>query len=374
MKIMKILFIKPDTGKTGKLWAVHHYAKSCSSREDCEVYMLSNAKGLSLVNVHYVGHYPHVARINDAPRIFYIRVRAVISAYRRVRPDIIHVCSHTGDVLCLALGRLMLPRAKVFLDIRTLATTRWKHILFKVFTKVFSPFYDRVFVLNRSIAKEYVMQPEKCSLLPLGYDPKSFAPPTRQEVEGYARKSTLKCVYLGFLDKQRKLENMIQAVVMAIEAGCDIKMSIVGNGNNKDPLMQLIESSGHSSRFLFHNFVTQDQLAKIIHGHHLGISYIPRDKIFEPNPPLKTIEILASGIPVAGSDTSGNRIFITPRYNGYLFGDNPEDLRDLLTNIWNSGIQTEMYRNAEKSARHWDWDYLADEYLIGVYKRSLGLS
>jgi glycosyltransferase involved in cell wall biosynthesis len=267
----------------------------------------------------------------------------------------------------------MLPKAKVFLDIRTLATTRWKHILFKIFTKIFSPFYDRVFVLNRNIAEEYVMRPEKCSLLPLGYDPTSFAPSLRKEVEGYTRESTLKCVYLGFLDKQRKLENMIQAVVMAIEAGCDIEMSIVGNGNNKDYLMQLTERSGHSSRFVFHNFVPHEKLAKIIHGHHLGISYIPREKIYDANPPLKTIEILASGIPVVGSDTSGNKIFITPGHNGYLFSDNLRDLCDLLTNIWKSGIRTEMYRNAEKSARNWDWDYLADKYLIPVYEESLGL-
>jgi glycosyltransferase involved in cell wall biosynthesis len=370
---MRILFIKPDSGKTGKVWAVHHYARSCSSREDCEVYMLSNPRGLNQGNVHYVGHYPHVERKNEAPRIFYQRVRAIISTYRRVRPDIIHVCSHTGDVVCLALGRLMLPKAKVFLDIRTLATTRWKHIMFKAFTKVFSSFYDKVFVLTRNIAEKYVLRFETCSLLPLGYDPQSFRPGTRERIVGYKGKNTLKCIYLGALDRQRQLENMIQAVVMAIDAGCDIIMSIVGDGNDKDYLMQLIEGSGHSSRFVFRNFVAHDKLAKIIHGHHLGISYIPNDKIFESNPPLKTIEVLASGIPVVGSDTSGNKIFITPRYNGYLFGENPKDLGDLLINIWKSGIQERMYRNAEKSARNWDWDYLADKYLIRVYKESLGL-
>jgi glycosyltransferase involved in cell wall biosynthesis len=166
---------------------------------------------------------------------------------------------------------------------------------------------------------------------------------------------------------------MIQAVVIAIEAGCDIEISIVGDGNDKDYLMQLTERSGHSSRFVFHNFVPHEKLAKIIHGHHLGISYIPREKIYDANPPLKTIEILASGIPVVGSDTSGNKIFITPGHNGYLFGGNPKDLSDILIYIWESGIQKEMYRNAKKSARNWDWDYLANKYLIRVYKKSLGL-
>jgi len=60
-----------------------------------------------------------------------------------------------------------------------------------------------------------------------------------------------------------------------------------------------------------------EELQALLPGYDCGVSYIPREPYFERQPPLKTIEYLSAGVPVVGTATAGNRLYVNDA-NGIL--------------------------------------------------------
>src|SRR5438876_6415444 len=58
----------------------------------------------------------------------------------------------------------------------------------------------------------------------------------------------------------------------------------------------------------------------------IGFAYVPASYAYECQPPLKTIEMLASGLPVIATATKGNMLFVDDGETGLLSPDSPEEL------------------------------------------------
>lgn len=367
LKELKILFIKPGTGNPDQLWAMHYYAHECSKREGFEVVVLSEPFNLcSAGKVKLIGHYPHFQGWSKVIALFVRRVIALIYVYWKVKPDIVHVNSHVGDLVCLILSRMINAKAKVVLDIRSLSTTKSKDFFYRMLSRKVANLYDWIFVLNNEIATEYVTN-SQFSVLPLGYDSSIFKPSGRLVCSHKAR-TRIKCMYYGSLHKQRKLGRMIRGIIRAIQAGCDIEMTIVGEGDDKRDLMRQVVSSECDKQVLFYPFLSKEELVKLIWEQDIGISYVPMKSILDPNLPLKTVEMLACGKPVIGTDTRGNRVLIEKEKNGFLIGDDEDDVKDILVYLWENGIPANMYEHAVNSTRGLSWNYLTDKYLTKAYR------
>lgn len=323
---------------------------------------------LNSEKVLFIDHYP-TAQGQGILKLISQRIWSIIKTYRSYKPDIIHVRNHMGDWLCWLFARILLPNSKIVLDIRTLSPNSGKHKYNLILSRIVTRKFDHIFALNKKIIDLYVSPDANVTLLPLGFDHRIFYPRSQDKTNRYTAGDRLKCIYYGSINKQRELTNLLSGFVDAIRSGCDIFLTLIGEGNDKSNLIALTENWGLKHHFIFKEFALQDKLAEEIQKNHLGISYVPKNLVFEYNPPLKTIEVLACGIPVLGTDTEGNKLFVTPGTNGYLAGDKASEISRALKKIYASGIPAAVFRNAHLTAENWSWETLAQKYLLPQYEK-----
>ena len=84
---------------------------------------------------------------------------------------------------------------------------------------------------------------------------------------------------------------------------------------------------------IFTGRVERRKVRDYISAADIGISYVPINESFSYNPPLKTFEYLACGLPTIATATESNRRIIDDGFNGILTSDNPEYLADAIINL-----------------------------------------
>jgi glycosyltransferase involved in cell wall biosynthesis len=365
----KALFIKPGDVVKNRIWDMHHFILELSCYKGFDIFFITdNFEFDHNEHVTVFPGYPGLQKSIDIFFVYFKRLQNLIAVIKKVKPDIIHINNHMGALECLLCARLLRPSAKVILDIRTLPDKRYKYFYYRLIT----PFFHWVFALNDTIKKKMVKNSQN-SLLPLGFDSDIFGPPNSPRTQ-YCARTPLKCLYYGSLDKKRKLDLMVKGFIVAIKSGCEIFLTIIGTGNARDELVKEVNNSQLQDVITLTSFRPQNQLVEIIRNHDLGISFIPNEGMYVPQVPLKTVEMLACGIPVMATGTLGNKEIIDNFVNGFIIPDTVEGVAHSLRDIWGNGIPNKMYRRAIPSVSHLTWKSLNKRYLIKVYERLLGIS
>ena len=316
--------------------------------------------------VELLGEFPYYSGKNFT-KLLKQRYAAINKICKSYKPDIVHMRNHLGDIISLISIKLAAPKCKVTLDIRSMSTGNLSDKMFRVSSFAYYRYFDHIFALNDNILMNYAKYTRKKSVLPLGYDPYYFYC-DRQENNEFKARETLNCIYYGNLSKHRKLGTMVAGFVDAIGQGCDIRLTIVGSGDDLTHLRSLVPEA-QKNRIVFLSFMEHHDLVNLLRKHQMGISYVPHDKIFEPNLPLKTVEILACGIPVIATDTVGNRILLKDGQNGYLIGEDRQAMRDTLIKIWQNGAPPNAAQEALESVKKYSWRELTEDWLLPVYEK-----
>jgi glycosyltransferase involved in cell wall biosynthesis len=102
----------------------------------------------------------------------------------------------------------------------------------------------------------------------------------------------------------------------------------------------------------------------------IGAAFIPDKPQYRNQPPLKTVEYLATGLPVAATDTPGNRRFVTHDENAEVAAPNVDAYADSLVEL----ATDEEYRNrlserARESVLEYDYERIVTDRLIPLYER-----
>jgi glycosyltransferase involved in cell wall biosynthesis len=101
----------------------------------------------------------------------------------------------------------------------------------------------------------------------------------------------------------------------------------------------------------------------------IGISYVPKTPQYDPQPPLKTVEFLACGLPTIATDTVGNRVFIRNEYNGLLIDDTVESLSNAIVKlVTDTSLRTKFASVSRQSVRKYDWQNIVEKKLIPIYR------
>ena len=105
----------------------------------------------------------------------------------------------------------------------------------------------------------------------------------------------------------------------------------------------------------------------------IGISYIPINENYHYNPPLKTFEYLACGLPTIATRTESNCRIIKDGFNGLLINDTPDDVSNsLITLLRDKKKQSWLRENARKSIMAFDFEYITRSSLVPLYESLLG--
>ncbi len=295
------------------------------------------------------------------------RLVALRQVVRSVRPDIVHVFRHIDcELYPLVCGAG--TRATWLVDARTpILATGLSRLPSLLSGRACGVVYGACAAHAETVGRTLFGRRD-VKVLPPGYDVQMFVPalPGTERLD----KSLLRLVYTGSLEARRRIVGALSALVTAATnqpAGARHRFAIdiYGEGADDAAIKALADRAPEVIRHA--GFIPQGELAARLSDYDVGLSLI-LNPVYREAPPLKTIEYLASGLPVIASDTPGNRLYIEHGVNGWLIDSRPESLAALVLRLCQEGVPEVMKARATQSVRGQDWGALVDDRLLPLYQ------
>ncbi len=222
----------------------------------------------------------------------------------------------------------------------------------------------------RQLAISFGMPDERIATFPWGIDLQHFSPDTKASVQpdGVSSSDTFTLLSTRGWEPIYGTDLIARAFASAAQQHPGLRLVMLGNGSQATELRQIFTRSGLQERVFFPGQVSQVDLPRYYHMADLYISASHSD-----GSSISLLEAMASGKPVLVSDIPGNREWVNPPENGWLFSDGDENAltQGILNAITNAKELPEMGRKARKVAEaRADWRQNFAE-MLKVYDRVL---
>ncbi|WP_299714619.1 glycosyltransferase family 4 protein [uncultured Tenacibaculum sp.] len=147
----------------------------------------------------------------------------------------------------------------------------------------------------------------------------------------------------------------------------DIKIVLVGDGQQKDEILDIIKQEELTCLIHF-DLMPKENLIPYIQNANASLVPLKTTPVLDTSSPNKFFESLAAGVPVIQTTNGWIRDYLEINEAGFTVdGSKPEDLADLLIHLKDSGTSNEMKENAKQSAkRDFDQVKLAKRYLSAI--------
>ena len=109
-------------------------------------------------------------------------------------------------------------------------------------------------------------------------------------------------IYIGTLDKIRRLEVLIHAFSKVRENKKNVKLLMIGDGTDKSNLERLASDLGIKDDLIFTGHVHFDEIPNYIASADIGVSPVPPLDFYKLSSPIKMFEYMAVGKPVVAND------------------------------------------------------------------------
>jgi len=305
-------------------------------------------------------------------RFSYLARRILKKTIERDLPDIVHVFSYAGSFL-IRLGNKNPKGTKWVYDIRSGSVRGFPWHFIGIFVQGFeSTLFNATFVIDEAVTE--AKSRRAVFISPIGVDLQMFRPAhSRWMLSKYdILDSDVVLVYSGSLGPQRKLENLIYAFWKASKAIKNLRLILLGAGEDLAHLRTIAEKLAISDKVLFLGYVNYWQMPKFLSAADIAVSYVPLVSAFDRQPPQKTIEYLACSLPVIATGTRGNRQFIVHEKNGLLTNDEPSSLSEAIIRLsQDASLRAILSRNARYSVKDYDWKEIVEERILPAYQKIL---
>lgn len=165
--------------------------------------------------------------------------------------------------------------------------------------------YDSVVSVNRTNVARLEANHDDVTYVPNGVDVDRFRPDAAPDEK--------KVLYLGRLDPQKRVGDLIDAFAAVADEFPDRELVIVGSGRSEAELRRRAAQSRAADRIRFTGKVPDEEVPR---------QYASAELFVLPSRweghPLSLLEAWASGLPVVASDVKGVREFVEHGENGYL--------------------------------------------------------
>lgn len=306
------------------------------------------------------------------------RLRFLIQASRILRKndfDLIHTYAFVGAGLLPWLsGR---RRAHWLYDCQTSAIKPPLLWLQNALIRAESWSFDAITVLSEGI-RDIVFGPDAAveAIVPLGADFDYFRPQTPQQFlrDKYGISPDAQVLtYCGTLDHNRHMEKLISAFAYTSAHAPDAVLLIIGDGSALDELKRQAQDLNLANRIVFTGYIPYRDIPAHLSITAIALAFVVTDQRFQHQPPTKTVEYLAQGLPVIATDTAGNRMFVQDDVNGALSSDSDEAYgRAMLSLLLQPERRARLASCARDSVKGFDWANITRDRVIPMYKRVLG--
>ena len=240
-------------------------------------------------------------------------------------------------------------------------------------------FMDKIVVQSAELKRNWVglSKLEKAIVIPVGFNKHEFYPldheqklKTRSDLGLRPGQPVL--VYSGAIAHHRKIDNLVTALKIVRELHNDVKLLMIGAGDALTDIQDLASQLDLQDSLMFTGRVPYTEVNRLISAADVGLSYIPVNNNYNFNPPLKTFEYLACGLPTIATRTESNASIIQDGISGILVNDSPADLAASINRLLaDKELQNHLSRNARSSVLKYDFNYIARNCFIPLYQELL---
>lgn len=226
------------------------------------------------------------------------------------RGNVCQKCQHGGHFHCFLQGCIKNSRLKSFLGS---VEMYWHHAILRIYNSI------RVFVSPSMFMKNKLIQ--------MGWTKPVVYLPNCIDVDAYHPQyipSEQSIVYVGRLSKEKGVQSLMMAV-----KGLDVTLKIIGEGDEKESLMQLVQNQDiHNVKFLGYKS-GEDLKEEIKRSMFLVIA----SRCYENNPRC-VIEAFALGKPVVGPQRGGIEELVGDSLRGLMYDPSqPDSLRHTINRL-----------------------------------------
>lgn len=249
-----------------------------------------------------------------------------------------------------SLLRILIPWRRFVLDIRTGSVYKnrnrkeWANRILRL--EGF--FFRHISVISYGLAERLHIPKRKCYLLPLGANPLADAPSRNFD--------RLDLLYVGIFSN-RDIHHTLEGCRLFRRNHPEIAITyrLVGCGTPEEEarLRRIAESPELAGRVEFLGYVHHRELEKFWREANVGVAYVPITEVYQSQPPTKTFEYLAAGMPVLATATGENGKIVNTG-NGVLIQDNPTDFANGLYELWQRRRQYNC-REIQRSISEYSW-------------------
>lgn len=297
------------------------------------------------------------------PTWFGLKANRLLSElHRNEGVDIVHI--HAFPALGAVLKTT--PPIPVVADIRgTAVSNPVFELLSRLGLKLQRRLVDEVITVSKPVAKHIFGSNSNISIVPLGVDLEKFDPATVTPIERDSSETT--AVYVGHLHPSRDLETLVEAVAVAAEKAPSLECLIIGNGEARPSLEQLATERGVSDHIEFVGSVPHKDIPRWLASADIGLAYVADKPQYRHQPPIKTVEYLAAGLPVVATNTEGNRRFVDDRVGvltdatGSSYGRGLSELTQVLDRFPTTDLR--------QTVKRYDYAHTVKEDLLPIYQR-----
>lgn len=195
---------------------------------------------------------------------------------------------------------------------------------------------------------------QKIEVIYNGVDTDQFRPADNLEA-----KFLFQIVCVSRLTKRKGINYLLEAFGILLKNHPDISLNIVGEGDAKKELMEQAGNSGISEKVNFAGLIKHDSLPEVYQS--ADIFALPSLNEGMSNTML---EALASGLPIAATNTGGTRELVNEGINGFIIKmKNSEDIALKLEKlITNPELRKKMSAASRKKAEEMSWEKAAGKY------------
>ncbi len=306
--------------------------------------------------------------------------RSLARVLRAERPDLLHAHSPAFNLNLArrAARRAGMKHLPLIYEVRGLTeetaslegNTRVGGFLYRVKRRVEEQAMERadaVVPLSEGMRQDFMargLNEEKLFVMPNGVDLEAIKPARRSETQAMELGLTPGKT-LGFVGSMGRLEGLPWLVERLAELAPDWKLILVGDGQDRRPILDRAEEMGMSDRIIAPGSVPHETVS-----HWYGLlDYIvlprPSLRVTELVTPLKPLEAMAAGRIVLASDIGGHREIVEEGVNGFLFDrEAPAAFLERLAYLAADPAEREARQLAAREwvEAHRDWRHLVEGY------------
>ena len=165
-------------------------------------------------------------------------------------------------------------------------------------------------------------------------------------------------VFLGRLQKYKRVDLIFQAAARLIESGTPLNVVVAGKGRARPELERTAARLGLADRVRFAGFVSDDQKRELLSKAWVHALTSPKEGWG-----IASIEASACATPTVASDSPGLRETVRHGETGLLVPHGDVDaLAAALARFLEPGVRDEMGRAARSMAERFTWDRAADAF------------